>query len=35
MEEAKHDGQSLSDWGSMQDLTSWGLNDPKKGVKSA
>jgi len=23
-----------SDWGSMQDLTSWGLNDPKKGEKS-
>ncbi|CAM4662369.1 unnamed protein product [Leuciscus chuanchicus] len=30
MEEAKHDCQSPSDWGSMLDLTSWGLNDPKK-----
>jgi len=27
MEEAKHDCQSPSDWGSMQDLTSWGLSD--------
>jgi len=35
VEEAKHDCQSPSDWGSMQDLTSWGLNDPKKGEKSA
>jgi len=29
MEEAKHDCQSPSDLGSMQDLTFWGLNDPK------
>jgi len=35
MEEAKHDCQSPSDWSPMQDLTSWGLNDPKKGEKSA
>jgi len=35
MEEAKDDYQSPSDWGSMQDLTSWGLNDPKKGEKSS
>jgi len=34
MEEAKHDCQSPSDWGSMQDLASWGLNDPKKGEES-
>ncbi|KAG1930308.1 hypothetical protein F2P79_022393 [Pimephales promelas] len=33
MEETKHDRQSPSDWGSMQDLTSWGLNDPKKAQK--
>jgi len=35
MEEAKHVCQSHSDWGSMQDPTSWGLNDHKKGEKSA
>jgi len=33
--EAKYHCQSPSDWGSMRDLTSWGLNDPKKGEKSA
>jgi len=27
--------QSPSDWGSMQDLTSWGLNDHNKVEKSA
>jgi len=35
MEEAKHDCQSPSDWGSMQVLTLWGLKDLKKGEKSA
>lgn len=31
MEDVKHDCQSPSDWGSMKDLTSWGLSYPKKG----
>ncbi|KAI4874581.1 hypothetical protein NFI96_006056 [Prochilodus magdalenae] len=35
MEEAKLDCQSPSDWGSTQDLTSWRINDPKKGEESA
>ncbi|KAI5085289.1 hypothetical protein C0J45_23172 [Silurus meridionalis] len=33
IEEAKHDCQSPSDWGSMQDLTSWGLSDPKEEMR--
>ena len=35
MEEAKHDCQSPLDWGSMQDLTSCRISDPKKGEESA
>ncbi len=31
MEEIQDDCQSLSDWGSMQDLASWSINDPEKG----
>ncbi len=27
--------QSPSDWGSMQDLTSWSYNDPENGEESA
>ncbi|KAI4894259.1 hypothetical protein NFI96_002105 [Prochilodus magdalenae] len=35
MEEAKHDCQSPSGWGFTQELTSWRINDPKKGEESA
>ncbi|KAI4876240.1 hypothetical protein NFI96_001157 [Prochilodus magdalenae] len=35
MEEAKPDCQPPSGWGSTQDLTSWHINDPKKGEESA
>ena len=31
MEEVQDDGQFPSVWGSMQDLTSWGINDPEEG----
>ncbi len=31
MEEIQDDCQSPSDWGSMQDLASWSINDPEKG----
>ncbi len=30
MEEIQDDCQSPSDWGSMQDLASWSINDPEK-----
>ncbi|MEQ2285738.1 hypothetical protein AMECASPLE_035012 [Ameca splendens] len=32
MEEVQDDGQSPSVWGSMQDLTSWGINDHEEGI---
>ncbi len=35
MEEIQDDCQSPSDWGSMQDLTSWSINDPEKVEGSA
>jgi hypothetical protein len=35
MEEVQDDGQSPSVWGSMQDLTSWGINDHEEGEGSA
>ena len=35
MEEVEDDGQSPSVWGSMQDLTSWGINDHEEGEGSA
>ncbi len=35
MEETQNNCQSPSDWGSMQDLTSWSFNDPKNGEESA
>ncbi len=35
MEEIQDDYQSSSDWGSMQDLASWSINDPEKGAVSA
>ncbi len=35
MEEIQDDCQSPSDWGSMQDLASWSINDPEKGEGSA
>ncbi len=31
----KHNCQSPSDWGSMQDLTSWSFNDHESGEESA
>ncbi len=31
MEEIQDDCQSPSDWGSLQDLASWSINDPEKG----
>ena len=31
MEEVQDDGQSPSVWGSMQDLTAWGINDHEEG----
>ena len=33
--EVEDDGQSPSVWGSMQDLTSWGINDHEEGEGSA
>jgi len=35
MEEVQDDGQSASVWGSMQDLTSWAINDHEEGEGSA
>ncbi len=35
MEETQNNCQSPSDWGSMQDLTSWSFNDHENGVESA
>ena len=35
MEEVQDDSQSHSVWGSMQDLTSWGINDHEEGEGSA
>ena len=35
MEEVQDDGQSPSVWSSMQDLTSWGINDHEEGEGSA
>ncbi len=35
MEETQNNGQSSSDWGSMQDLTSWSFNDHENGEESA
>ncbi len=35
MEEIQYGCQSPSDWGSMQDLVSWSINDPEKGEGSA
>ena len=35
MEEVQDDDQSPSGWGSMQDLTSWGINDHEEGEGSA
>ncbi len=35
MEEIQDDCQSPSDWGSMQDLAPWSINDPEKGEGSA
>ena len=35
MQEVQDDGQSPSVWGSMQDLTSWGINDHEEGEGSA
>ncbi len=34
-DEIQDDCQSPSDWGSMQDLALWGINDPEKGEGSA
>ncbi len=35
MEETQNNCQSPSDWGSMQDLTSWSFNDHENGEESA
>ncbi len=35
MEETQNNCQSPSDWGSMQDLTSWRFNDHENGEESA
>ncbi len=35
MEEPQNNCQSPSDWGSMQDLTSWRFNDHENGEESA
>ncbi len=35
MEETQNNSQSPSDWGSMQDLTSWSFNDHENDEKSA
>ncbi len=35
MEETQYNCQSLSDWGSMQDLTSWSFSDHENGEESA
>ncbi len=35
MEETQDSCQSPSDWGSMQDLTSWSFNDHPNGEESA
>ncbi len=35
MEEIQEDCQSPSDWGFMQDLASWSINDPEKVEGSA
>ncbi len=35
MEETQNNFQSPSDWGSIQDLTSWSLNDHENGEESA
>jgi hypothetical protein len=35
MEEVQDDNQSPSVFGSMQDLTSWGINDHEEGEGSA
>ncbi len=35
MEETQNNSQSPSDWGSMQDLTSWSFNDHENGEESA
>ncbi len=35
MEETQNNCQSPSDWGSMQDLTSWSFNDHEYGEESA
>ncbi len=35
MEETQNNYQSLSVWGSMQDLTSWSFNDHENGEESA
>ncbi len=35
MEETQNNCQSASDWGSMQDLTSWSFNDHENGEESA
>ncbi len=34
MEETQNNCQSPSDWGSMQDLTSWSFNDHENGEES-
>ncbi len=34
-EETQNNSQSPSDWGSMQDLTSWSFNDHENGEESA
>ncbi len=35
MEETENNCRSSSDWGSMQDLTSWSFNDHENGEESA
>ncbi len=35
MKETQNNCQSLSVWGSMQDLTSWSFNDHENGEESA
>jgi len=35
MEEVPDDGQSPSLWGSMEDFTSWGINNHEEGERSA
>ncbi len=35
MEETQNNCQFPSDWGSMQDLTSWSFNDHENGEESA